>query len=156
MISEPRFTDELPTGEGSPGDDPVARLRLQLDELQAYVLQQWSARTDRVLLGFRRLAVLAVVAAVAVLALAAWIVMAVILLLAGATGGLATVLSGRLWLASLVVGGAAMALVILGVAVVYGVWQAASNQRTKRKYEERQREQRRRFGHSAQDRASGL
>src|SRR5690349_21162852 len=100
MISGPRFTDDLPTGDGSPGDDPVARLRLQLDELQAYVLQQFSARTDRVLLGFRRLAVLAVVAAVGLLALAAWICTAVVLLLAGATGGLAIVFSGRVWLAS--------------------------------------------------------
>lgn len=156
MIGEPRFTQELHDGEGSPADDPVARLRLQLSELQSYVLQQWSSRTDRVLLGFRRLAVLAVMAAVALLALASWIVTAVVLLLAGATGGLATVLSGRFWLASLIVGGTAIALVVCGVAVLYGVWQSASKNRAKRRYEDRQREQRRRFGHTAQDRASGL
>ena len=156
MITQPRFHDESASGDGPPEDDPVARLRLQLNELQAYVRQQWAARTDRVLLGLRRFAVLAVAGGVALLALAAWIVTAVVLLLEGATGGLATVLNGRVWLASLIVGGTAVALVALGVAVAYGAWQTAGKQRTRQKYERRQQEQRRQFGRSAHDRASGL
>jgi hypothetical protein len=155
MVTQPRFTDESLKGAGPPEDDPVARLGLQLNELQAYVRQQWAARTDRALLGLRRLIVLAVAGVVALLAAAAWVVMGVVLLLSGATGGLATVLNGRLWLASLIVGGTALAQVAIVVAVMYGAWQAASKQRTRQKYESRQRQQKQQFGQSAHDRASG-
>jgi hypothetical protein len=154
-MTQPRFNDESLREPGFPEDDPVARLRQQVPELLEYVRQQWAARTDRALLGLRRLAVLAIAGAVAFLALAASVVTAVVLLLTGAAGGLAAVLQGRLWLASLIVGAAALALVMIGVAVLYGVWQAASKQRTKHKYELRQREQRRQFGRSAHERASG-
>lgn len=156
MISEPRFGKESVADQIPPDDDPVARLRLQLNELQAYVRQQWAARTDRLLLGFRRLAVLAVIGAACLLALAAWIITAVVLLLQGATGGLAAVLDGRVWLASLIVGGIALGLVAISVALVYCGWMAASKQKTRQKYEHRQREQRRQFGHSAHDRATRL
>ncbi|HVX11471.1 MAG TPA: hypothetical protein VHC22_09840 [Pirellulales bacterium] len=155
MISQERFNDDATSSECSPDDDPVARLRLQLNELQAYVLQHWAARTDRFLLGLRRLAILAVAAVVAMVGLVAWIVMGVVLLLQGATGGLATLLDGRVWLANLIVGGGAVLLVALGIAAAYGAWRAASKQRTRQKYEERQRVQRRQYGHSAHDRASG-
>ncbi len=155
MISQQRFNDDSTTGERPPDDDPVARLRLQLNELQAYVLQHWAARTDRFLLGLRRLAVLAVAGVVAMLALATWIITGVVLVLQGATAGLATVLHGRVWLADLIVGGGAVLLVALGIAVMYSAWRAASKQRTKQKYDERQRVQRRQYGHSAHDRASG-
>jgi arginine exporter protein ArgO len=107
------------------------------------------------LLGLRRLAILAVAGVVAMLALAAWIITGVVLLLQGATGGLATILNGRVWLANLIVGGGAVLLVALGIAVTYGAWRAASKQRTRQKYDERQRVQRRQYGHSAHDRASG-
>lgn len=155
MITQPRFNDDSISGDGPPDDDPVARLRLQLNELQAYVRQQWAVRTDRVLLGLRRFAILVTAGVVAGLAAAAWIVTAIVLLLQGTTGGLATVLSGRVWLASLIVGGTALALIVVGMAVVYGAWQSAAKHRTRQKYEHRQREQRRQFGHDAHDRASG-
>lgn len=153
MVAQPRFTDD--SLKGPPEDDPVARLGLQFSELQAYVRQQWAARTDRALLGLRRLAVLAVAGILALTAAAAWVVTGVVLVLAGATGGLATVFDGRLWLAGLIVGTSALALVAVGVAVMYGAWQAASKQSTRAKYEKRRRQQRQEFGHSAHDRASG-
>ena len=154
MITQSRFDEEAISGHGPPEDDPVARLRLQLNELQAYARQQWAARTDRVLLGVRRLAVLAAAGVVALFALAAGVIMSVVLLLAGATGGLATVLGGRLWLAALIIGASVLFLVAIGVLVMYGGWVRASKQRTKQKYEHRQREQRQRFGRSAHDRAT--
>ncbi|MGH7134991.1 MAG: hypothetical protein ACREHD_04580 [Pirellulales bacterium] len=154
-MTQPRFNDESLKEPGLPEDDPVARLQLQIPELLEYFCQQWVARTDRALLGLRRLVVLAIAGAVALLALAAWVVTAVVLLLTGTAGGLATVLQGRLWLASLIVGAAALMLVIMAVAVLYSVWRAASKQRTKHKYELRKREQRRQFGRSAHERASG-
>lgn len=154
IMTQPRFNEESPADEASSHDDPVARLRLQLNELQAYFRQQWAARTDRMLLGVRRLAVLAVVGIVVLLAAAAWVVTAVVLLLHGAAGGLTLALGGRSWLASLIVGASAMALVAIGVAAIYGSWVAASRKRTRQKYEHRQREQQRQFGHSARERAT--
>lgn len=155
MIRQPRFDDEAFEGTTPPEEDPVARLHVQLNELQAYLRQQWAARTDRVLLGVRRLAVLAMAGVVALLALAAWVVTAVVLLLTGLTGGLATLLHGRLWLAGIIVGGSAIGLVTLSVAVLYGAWQAVSKRRTRQKYEHKQREQQRQFGRSAHERATG-
>lgn len=154
MIREPRFKDEALDGAAGPGEDPVARLQTQLNELQAYLRQKWAARTDRMLLSVRRLIVLAVVGTIGLLAMAAWVVTAVVLLLAGATGGLATLLHGRWWLAGMIVGGGAISLVALGVAVMYGAWQAASKRRTRKKYEYTQREQERQFGRSAHERAT--
>lgn len=156
MIKQPRFNDEAFGGATPPDEDPVARLRLQLNELQAYLWQQWAARTDRVLLGMRRLVVLAVVGGLALLALAVWMATAVVLLLAGATGGLAMLLHGRLWLAGLIVGGSAIGLVAVSMAVLYGMWQAASKRRTRKKYEYAREEQQRQFGRTAHERATGI
>src|SRR5690348_2971133 len=94
MITQGRFTTQPDADDA----DPVARLRLQIEELQAYFRQQWAVRADRAMLGFRRLILSAILGAVALVALAAWIVTAVVLLLQGAAGGLASVLDGRLWL----------------------------------------------------------
>jgi hypothetical protein len=153
MITQGRFSSE-PAGDDVAADgDPVGRLRRQVDELGAYILQQWAVRADRALLGLRRLAVMAIVGATALVALSAWIVTAVVSLLQGAAGGLASVLDGRIWLASLIVGSSAIAMVGLAAAVMLAVWTAASKRRTRMKYERRQSEQRRRFGHSAHDRA---
>ena len=153
MITQPRFSKEA-DDDGAPHDDPVARLRLQLDELQAYVRQQWAARTDRLLLGVRRLLVVAVAGVLGLVACSAWVIMAVVLVLQGAAGGVSAAIRGPVWLANLIVGGTAMALVAIGVAIIYGGWVAASNKRTRRKYEHRQREQRTKFGHSAKERAT--
>jgi ABC-type multidrug transport system fused ATPase/permease subunit len=153
MITQGRFNREPAGEDAAPDDDLVGRLRREVDELRAYILHQWAVRADRALLGVRRLAIMAIVAATALLALSAWIVTAVVLLLQGATGGLASVLDGRIWLASLIVGASAIAMIGLVATVMFAVWAAASKRRIRMKYERRQSEQRRRFGHSAHDRA---
>jgi hypothetical protein len=154
MITQERFHQEPAADPEGAEADPMARLRVQLDELQTYLRQQWAARTDRARLGLRRLALLAFLGAAALVAVAAWIVTAVVLFLRGATDGLGVVLSGRVWLASLIVGATALTLVAAGAWIAYAAWAAASKQRTRSKYEHRQREQRRRFGRSASDRVS--
>lgn len=153
MITQPRFSEEAGDDQASDGD-PVARLRLQLDELQAYARQQWAARTDRLWLGVRRLFILAALGAVALIAGSAWIVTTIVLLLQGAVGGVSAAMNCPLWLASLIVAAAAMTLVAIGVAVVYASWVAASSKRTRQRYEDRRREQRSKFGHSAKERAT--
>lgn len=155
MIKQPRFSDEAFEGSTPPEEDAVARLGAQVNELQAYLRQQWAARTDRVLLGVRRLIVLAVAGTIALLAMAAWVVTAVVLLLGGMTGGLATLLHDRVWLASLIVGGSALGLVAIGMAAMYATWQAASKRRTHKKYEQTRQQQERQFGRSAHERATG-
>ncbi|HEV3345218.1 MAG TPA: hypothetical protein VG125_32875 [Pirellulales bacterium] len=154
MITQERFSEEPAADEPGAEADPVVRLRLQLDELQAYVRQQWAARTDRALLGLRRLALLAFLGIAALVAVAAWIVTAVVLFLKGASDGLGLLLGGRFWLASLIVGATALVLVAAAAMATYAVWAAASKQRTRIKYEHRQHEQRRRFGRTAHDRAN--
>ena len=167
MISEPRFSHP-PSSEppdGSEGwhvdgadplaDDPLARLGAQFSELKAYAWQRWAARLDRVSLEVRRAVVLAALGAVALLAAAAGVVTAVVLLLSGAAGGVAQLVGGRLWLANLMVSAATLGLVAVVFAVVYAGWARASRRKAKEKYERRSQEQRRRFGHSAADRAAG-
>ncbi|HWB09331.1 MAG TPA: hypothetical protein VG826_08910 [Pirellulales bacterium] len=149
------ITQERPNGDPAVEvPDPLTRFRGQLDELQTYLRQQWAARTDRALLGLRRLALLAFLGIAALIAVASWIVTAVVLFLQGATEGLSILLAGRLWLASLVVGAAALALVVLAATTAYALLAATSKQRTRAKYEHRARDQRRRFGRNAHDRAS--
>lgn len=154
MITQERPREDAAPDGAFPEADPVGRLRLQLDELHAYLRQQWAARTDRALLGLRRVAVLALLAVAALVALTAWIVTAVVLFLQGVTEGLAILLAGRLWLASLIVGAAALALIAVGVLGTYAVLTATSKRRTRTKYEHRARDQQRRFGRTAHDRAS--
>ena len=154
MITQQRPSGDPNTEDAIPDTDPVARLRLQLDELQTYIRQQWAARTDRALLGLRRLILLASAGVVAIVAAGAWIVTSVVLFLLGASDGLSILLAGRLWLANLIVGAGAIVLLAIGTMVAWAGWAAASKRRTRTKYEHRQREQRRRFGHTARDRAS--
>lgn len=154
MMKQPRFSDEALGGTKPSAEDPLARLRLEWNELLAYLRQQWAARTDRALLGMRRWIALATVAILALLALAAWVVTAVILLLAGMTGGLATVLHGRFWLAGIIVGVGAIALLAVSLAALYAGWNAVSQRRMRQKYEHSRQEQRRQFGRSAQERAT--
>src|SRR5579885_1640593 len=138
---------QRPNGSPDTDDtDPVARLRLQFDELQTYVGQQLAARIDRALLGLRRMALLAFVGAAALVAVLAWIVTAVVLFLFGASEGLATLFAGRIWLANLIVGATALGLVAVAAMVSSAAWAATSKRRTKIKYQHRERDQQRRFG----------
>lgn len=162
MISESRFSRLDPHGPPggempgeSPPDDPVSRLGEQFVELRAYAWQRCAAQLDRVSLEVRRAVMLAAIGTVALLATAAAVITAVVLLLSGAAGGIAELLEGRLWLANLIVSGATLGTVMALFAVAYAVWARASRRKAKEKYERRTQEQRRRFGHSAADRATG-
>lgn len=166
MISENRFShprssepsDGLgsrPVGADDSADDPIARLSEQFRELKTYASQRWAARIDRVSLELRRAMVLAVIGAVVLLAAATGVVTAVVLLLSGAAGGVAELVGGRLWLANLIVSATTLGLVALLFVVAYAGWARASRRKAKEKYERRSQEQRRRFGHSAADRAAG-
>ena len=169
MVSESRFSHshphEPPGGDGASHargdgeevwtDDPVERLGKQFSELKAYAWQRCAARIDRVSLEIRRAVVLAVVGLVALLAAAAAVITAVVLLLSGIAGALAELLDGRLWLANLIVSGAILGLMAVIFVAAYALWARASRRKAKEKYERRSQEQRRRFGHSAADRAAG-
>jgi len=162
MISQSRFSHldpHEPPGSDTAGepsaDDPVGRLGEQFSELRAYAWQRCAAQLDRVSLEVRRAAILAVIGVVALLAAAAAVITAVVLLLNGVAGGIAELLGGRLWLAQLMVSGATLATMGLVFAVAYAGWARASRRKAKEKYERRTQEQRRRFGHSSADRASG-
>lgn len=166
MISENRFshpqaseppdgTGSRHAGKGASADDPIARLSEQFRELKTYASQRWAARIDRVSLEVRRAIMLAIIGAVVLLAAATGVVTAVVLLLSGAAGGIAELLGGRLWLANLIVSATTLGLVALIFVVAYAGWARASRRKAKEKYERRSQEQRRRFGHSAADRAAG-
>lgn len=173
MISKPRFStgaddgdfsarsDDADRGSGTgqqraaePKADPLSQLAGQFAELKAYAWQRWVVRVDRVSLGFRRLLIAAAVGLLGLVALTTGLIVSVVMLLDGAAGGIAELLDGRRWLANIIVGAGAFALTAIFFIVGYAAVARASTKRARAKYERRQSEQRRRFGHNSTERAA--
>lgn len=173
MISKPRFStgadggdfsarpDDEASGSGTaqepasdPRGDPLSQLAGQFAELKAYAWQRLAVRLDRLSLSFRRLLIAAAVGALGLVALTTGLIVAVVMLLDGAAGGIAELLNGRRWLANIIVGAGALVLTAIFFSVGYAAVARASNKRARAKYEHRQSEQRRRFGHNSTERAA--
>ena len=170
MISKPRFADggdfsarpdDNDRGAGAaqkpaaePKADPLSQLAGQFAELKAYVWQRWAVRLDRVSLSFRRLLIAAAVGLLGLVALTTGLIVAVVMLLDGAAGGISELWDGRRWLANIIVGAGALLLTAILFAMGYAGVARASNKRARAKYERRQSEQRRRFGRSSTERAA--
>lgn len=173
MISKPRFSTGADGGDFSarPADedrgsgagqqpsaepqvDTLSQLAGQFAELKAYAWQRWAVRVDRVSLGFRRLLIAAAMGMLGLLALTTGLIVSVVMLLDGAAGGISELFDGRRWLANIIVGAGALALTAIFFIVGYAAVARASNKRARAKYERRQSEQRRRFGHSSTERAA--
>lgn len=123
----------------------------QLREFAAYYV---SARIDAIKASVRDAGVYAALGLIGVLAAGSVVAVAIGLLLVGIAGAFAALLGGRLWLGQIITG--AIFLAILAIASMIGmrVLRRWFHSKMVQKYEERQRQQRERFGQNVRDEAA--
>ena len=142
------------SGYGPP--HPLDGLSKQIREIIEYANFYVEARKDMLRASVRSLVWKAVAGVVAGLVGVTVIIMAVVYLLSGIAHGLGRLLGDEFWLGELVTA------VSIFLALIFAGWIAVrsmnrkARERTKKKYERRQQQQRERFGHSATERAQQL
>jgi len=140
-------------GEAARGPEALNEVQKHLNEVTEYASQYLAAKADGIKLSMRTAGMWAALGALGGLAAAGFVIYSAILLLSGITNGLAVALDGRLWLAQLIVG--AVVLVVFFGAIYFAMnkFVSAARLSTERKYEQRQAQQRVRFGTNARERA---
>src|SRR4029450_11483574 len=142
-------------GEQEPSPaEALRRLQKQVGELQAYLTHFVSAKVDGFILSARQLTLWAALGVVGLIAAVGLVVTAVVLVLGRAACGFAALFGGRWWLGALVVGGATLVLLALGIFIGMRILQSRWRQQKVQQYDERQLQQRATFGHSVADRAT--
>ncbi|HEX5244165.1 MAG TPA: hypothetical protein VFW23_12955 [Tepidisphaeraceae bacterium] len=125
----------------------------RLAELREYALYFVSAKLDGIKLSLRNAVIYAGLGIVGALAGGAVIAVAAALLVIGAAHGIGAALGGHAWLGDLIIG--VLVLAVVGIGAVMAVkWLTKSfHQQLVNKYQSRQQEQRRTYGHDVQQRA---
>lgn len=150
---------ESPTGstEQTPREgEPAEQFKFavnRLAELKEYALYFVSAKLDGIKLSLRSAMIYAGLGIIGALAGGAVIAVAAALLLIGAAHGIGAALGGNAWLGDLIIG--VLVLAVVGIGAVMTVkWLTKSfHQQLVNKYQSRQQEQRRTYGHDVQQRA---
>jgi membrane protein implicated in regulation of membrane protease activity len=134
-----------------PGTDAVHRLSQGINELREYAAYYVMARSDAIRASVRKTGLYAVVGVIAAVLGCAILATGGVLLMLGLAGGISQWLGAGPWLGQLVVGFIIPAIVL--AAAVFFVKRALgkSRQRTIQRYEQRQNQQRERFGHDVHD-----
>ena len=151
--------EETPAGEGAkrsanPAVDAFARISSGVGELKEYMGYFVGAKMDAMKSSIRNVGLLAGVGVVGLIVGGAILATAGVLLVTGIAQGLGVLFGYRMWLGNLVTG-----LFILGMLGV-GVWIMMSKVKnswrnaTWKKYEDRKREQREKYGHDVHRRAA--
>jgi hypothetical protein len=122
-------------------------------EFIEYLAYYFRSKRDGAWASARKSAVIVWVSALAAFAVAVLVVTGMALVVRGLVGGGTELLEGRLWLSELVVG--SLALAGAAMAIKCGVTRLLERQaeRTIRQYEERQANERSKFGHSVEEQA---
>ena len=118
----------------------------QLQELRAYVTDYAVARTDSLTRSVQGALHRVVPAALTFVAVGGVIVIGCWLVLSGVAQGATALCGGQAWIGTLVTGVLTLAAVILGMFGMAALRERASRNRTVRKYETRDAQERTRFG----------
>jgi hypothetical protein len=140
-------------GEEPRGPEALNDVQKHLNEVVEYASLYLAAKADAIKLQFRMMGMWAALGMLGGMAAAAFIIYASVLLLSGLAGGLAVLLDGRLWLAEIIVGAAVLLLIAGTIYFAMNTFVSAARLSTERKYEQRQAQQRLRFGTNARERA---
>lgn len=132
--------------------DALKLLLQQFAELREYASYYMAARIDGARASVRNAILRLVLAALGVIAVAGIIVMASGFVLHGLAQGLGTLFGGREWMGTLFTGLAALVGIGVGIRYMLAALANGAQKRTVSKYEERQAQQRTRFGRDIQDR----
>ena len=145
--------------ERSPAD-AFKDLGSQLGEIKEYATYYLAAKADGIKASFRNLALFAVLGILGLIAGGAVVVTAVVLLLTGIAGAIGNVFRydplvppDRTWVGEITVGLVILGAMGIGTMMFMKKFTAASRERTVKKYESRQQQQRIRYGHDVHERA---
>jgi len=137
----------------SPGDAMHAAMH-HLGEIREYAAHFVSAKIDSTKASVRRIGLLIAIGILGLVGAAAFVGVAVVLALVGLANAIGAALGGRIWAGQLIVGfGLVIAVVVvamLGLKMMNNSWR----RQTEKKYEARIQQQRRRYGHDANERAA--
>jgi membrane protein implicated in regulation of membrane protease activity len=119
----------------------------QLGELKEYAGYYIAAKLDAIRVSVRNLGIWIALGLVGLLGVATVVVAAVVLLLWGIAGALAQVFPAHPWLGNLIVGAVVLLATVIGILFCMRAITRTFKSTTVDKYENRQRQQRQRFGH---------
>lgn len=144
---------EPPPRDGQPAEQFKFAVN-RLAELKEYALYFVTAKLDGIKLSLRNAVIYAGLGIIGALAGGAVIAVAAALLVIGAAHGIGAALGGHAWLGDLIIG--VFVLAVVGIGAVMAVkWLTKSfHQQLVNKYQSRQQEQRRTYGHDVQQRAN--
>ena len=148
-------------------DDPVERspadafkdVGQTLGELLAYAAYYVAAKADGIKASLRNLGMVAVLGIVGLIAGGSIIVTASVLLLTGIAGAISAIFRSdytppdRTWIGEITVGLLVLGGIGVGTILFMKKFTAASRERTVKKYESRQQQQRVQYGHDVHERA---
>ena len=140
----------------APAQSPSEALHVamaKIAELREYASYFLAAKIDGLKVGLRNAGIYAALGVLGAIAGAGLIVMAVALFLIGCAHGLGALFGGRDWLGDLIVGVVVLAIVAVGAILGLKMVTGSSRKKTVEKYETRQHQQRRSYGHDVQQRA---
>jgi len=139
--------------------DAFKDLGSQLGELKEYASYYVAAKADGFKASFRNLGLFAALGIVGLMAGGAVVVTAVVLLLTGIANAIGQlfrygdVLPDRTWVGQIAVGLVILGAIGVGTMLFMKKFTAASRERTVKKYESRQQQQRVQYGHDVHERA---
>jgi hypothetical protein len=131
----------------------MERLATQLGELREYSAYYLAAKMDQAKLTVRHALAMAILATLGLFTAFSMIFVATWLVLHGIAGGIQAVLAGPAWLASLSLGVFVLASLSGTVAWQLHRWTRKSHSKAIARYEERQHDQKARFGTNAREQA---
>jgi len=138
-----------------PGESPAEAFRgfgPLFSELGEYVSYFVSAKVDAVKVTARNIGIYAALGVVGLFAGCAVVITAAVLLMTGLAHGLGALLGHRPWAGELIVGAVVLGGLAAGIVFVLKKVTNTSRDALVRKYENRQREQRSKFGHDVRGR----
>ena len=128
--------------------------KTHLGELKEYASYYVAAKADGFKASFRNLGLYAALGVVGLLAGGAIVVTAAVQLLTGLAGAIGAIFEpDRPWIGNIVVGFIILAAIGVGTMLFMKKFTAASRERTVKKYESRQQQQRVQYGHDVHERA---
>jgi hypothetical protein len=150
--------EDDPAEHRSPAD-AFKDLASQFGELKEYASYYVAAKADGFKASFRNLGLYAALGIVGLMAGGAVVVTAVVLLLTGIAGAISAIFRSdytppdRTWIGEITVGLLMVGGIGIGTMLLLKKFTAASRERTVKKYESRQQQQRVRYGHDVHERA---
>lgn len=151
--------EQPPDGDADhrPSSHPADAIRdalRRIGQLREFAAYYASARIDAIKASIRDAGIYAALGLIGVLAAGSIVVVAISLLLIGIAGAFAALLGGRVWLGQIITGAIFLAVLAIGAMVGIRVLRRWFHSKMVQKYEERQRQQRERFGQDVGDEAA--